>query len=75
MEVEPTTTVDKEALLKTVNSDLLADIGCSYLGIYDLCAVLTHIGRSVDSGHYIAWVRRENTGKYSSIQSILCTLI
>ncbi|KAL0441437.1 UNVERIFIED_CONTAM: Ubiquitin carboxyl-terminal hydrolase 6 [Sesamum radiatum] len=38
-------------------------------GIYDLVAVLTHKGRSADSGHYVAWVKQENgysltTGKW-----------
>ncbi|XP_028107783.1 ubiquitin carboxyl-terminal hydrolase 6-like [Camellia sinensis] len=26
-------------------------------GIYDLVAVLTHKGRSADSGHYVDWAR------------------
>lgn len=34
-------------------------------GIYDLVAVLTHKGRSADSGHYVAWVKQEN-GKFQS---------
>ncbi|KAL6005994.1 deubiquitinating enzyme [Asimina triloba] len=29
-------------------------------GIYDLVAVLTHKGRSADSGHYVAWAKQEN---------------
>ena len=29
-------------------------------GRYDLVAVLTHKGRSADSGHYVAWARDEN---------------
>ncbi|KAF8388854.1 hypothetical protein HHK36_025534 [Tetracentron sinense] len=32
-------------------------------GIYDLIAVLTHKGRSADSGHYVAWVKQES-GKW-----------
>ncbi|KAF9614059.1 hypothetical protein IFM89_014859 [Coptis chinensis] len=32
-------------------------------GIYDLVSVLTHKGRSADSGHYVAWVKQEN-GKW-----------
>uniref|UniRef100_A0A0D6QSB9 ubiquitinyl hydrolase 1 n=1 Tax=Araucaria cunninghamii TaxID=56994 RepID=A0A0D6QSB9_ARACU len=32
-------------------------------GIYNLVAVLTHKGRSADSGHYVAWVKQEN-GKW-----------
>lgn len=29
-------------------------------GVYDLVAVLTHKGRSADSGHYVAWVKQDN---------------
>eukprot|EP00475_Leptophrys_vorax_P003554 TRINITY_DN12104_c0_g1_i1.p1 TRINITY_DN12104_c0_g1~~TRINITY_DN12104_c0_g1_i1.p1 ORF type:complete len:524 (-),score=61.62 TRINITY_DN12104_c0_g1_i1:91-1662(-) len=29
-------------------------------GVYDLAAVLTHKGRSADSGHYVAWVKQQN---------------
>lgn len=32
-------------------------------GYYELCAILTHQGRSADSGHYIAWVLG-NDGKW-----------
>ncbi|XAR67647.1 Ubiquitinyl hydrolase 1 [Bertholletia excelsa] len=32
-------------------------------GVYDLVAVLTHKGRSADSGHYVAWIKQEN-GKW-----------
>ncbi|XP_047313307.1 ubiquitin carboxyl-terminal hydrolase 6-like [Impatiens glandulifera] len=32
-------------------------------GVYDLVTVLTHKGRSADSGHYVAWVKQEN-GKW-----------
>jgi ubiquitin carboxyl-terminal hydrolase 14 len=32
-------------------------------GFYDLVAVLTHKGRSADSGHYVSWVNQEN-GKW-----------
>lgn len=32
-------------------------------GIYELAAVLTHKGRSADSGHYVAWVKQES-GKW-----------
>ncbi|KAL3632908.1 deubiquitinating enzyme [Castilleja foliolosa] len=32
-------------------------------GVYNLVAVLTHKGRSADSGHYVAWVKKEN-GKW-----------
>ncbi len=32
-------------------------------GRYDLAAVLTHKGRSADSGHYVAWVKQSD-GKW-----------
>ncbi|RLN23631.1 hypothetical protein C2845_PM07G12620 [Panicum miliaceum] len=32
-------------------------------GVYDLVAVLTHKGRSADSGHYVGWVKQDN-GKW-----------
>merc|ERR1712150_408204 len=36
------------------------DIGSNNSGYYELQAVLTHKGRSSNSGHYVAWVRRKN---------------
>ncbi|KAM0881095.1 hypothetical protein ACQ4PT_033166 [Festuca glaucescens] len=32
-------------------------------GVYDLIAVLTHKGRSADSGHYVGWVKQDD-GKW-----------
>ncbi|CAL4949292.1 unnamed protein product [Urochloa decumbens] len=32
-------------------------------GVYDLVAVLTHKGRSADSGHYVGWVKQDD-GKW-----------
>jgi len=29
---------------------------------FELISIITHIGRSADSGHYIAWVRDLSTG-------------
>ena len=34
------------------------DIGSNNSGFYELQAVLTHKGRSSNSGHYLGWVRR-----------------
>ena len=31
----------------------------SFRGFYDLFAIVSHKGRSADSGHYMAWVRRK----------------
>ncbi|KAK9066192.1 hypothetical protein SSX86_013513 [Deinandra increscens subsp. villosa] len=49
----------KAALVEGVGSDKNAQL----TGVYDLVAVLTHKGRSADSGHYVAWVKQEN-GKW-----------
>ncbi|KAI6646123.1 Ubiquitin carboxyl-terminal hydrolase 14 [Oopsacas minuta] len=35
------------------------DPGSNNSGYYELIAVLTHQGRSINSGHYVAWVRQE----------------
>eukprot|EP01135_Chromosphaera_perkinsii_P010057 Nk52_evm1s2002 gene=Nk52_evmTU1s2002 len=40
-----------------VKDNKLNDPGCCDSGYYELTAVLTHIGRSADSGHYVGWVR------------------
>jgi uncharacterized UBP type Zn finger protein len=39
-----------------------------FTGIYDLVAVLTHKGRSADSGHYVAWVKQENGKLHQSLK-------
>jgi ubiquitin carboxyl-terminal hydrolase 14 len=41
-----------------LDPELLKDEGCNPTGQYELCAVLTHVGRSADSGHYIGWVKK-----------------
>ncbi|KAI8888581.1 cysteine proteinase [Backusella circina FSU 941] len=41
-----------------LDPELVKDVGCNPTGQYELCAVLTHVGRSADSGHYIAWVKK-----------------
>ncbi|RHZ86564.1 hypothetical protein Glove_49g20 [Diversispora epigaea] len=52
-----------EEIKKLVNPELAADVGSNVTGLYELCAVLTHIGRYVDSGHYIGWVRKEDSSE------------
>lgn len=37
------------------------DTGSNNSGFYQLNAVLTHKGRSSSSGHYVAWVRRNQS--------------
>jgi ubiquitin carboxyl-terminal hydrolase 14 len=34
--------------------------GTRFTGFYDLVGVLTHKGRSADSGHYVSWVKQED---------------
>ncbi|KAI8074680.1 hypothetical protein BC940DRAFT_231172 [Gongronella butleri] len=43
-----------------IDPELAKDPGCNPSGLYELCAVLTHIGRSADSGHYIGWVKKDH---------------
>ncbi|KAJ3122882.1 hypothetical protein HK098_002421 [Nowakowskiella sp. JEL0407] len=38
-----------------VDEALRNEVGASKSGIYELIAVLTHVGRAADSGHYIGW--------------------
>ncbi|XP_074296054.1 ubiquitin carboxyl-terminal hydrolase 6-like [Silene latifolia] len=45
------------------SQDGLPEREAQLTGVYDLVAVLTHKGRSADSGHYVAWVKQEN-GKW-----------
>ncbi|KAJ2724353.1 deubiquitinating enzyme [Coemansia sp. Benny D115] len=42
-----------------LSAELKADVGCNPSGIYELVGVVTHVGRTANSGHYIAWVRKE----------------
>ncbi|KAJ1507295.1 Ubiquitin carboxyl-terminal hydrolase 14 [Coelomomyces lativittatus] len=46
----------------TVAPEFEKDLLCNRTGNYALCAVLTHIGSSSDSGHYIAWVKTDKDG-------------
>ncbi|CAE7912994.1 UBP7, partial [Symbiodinium sp. KB8] len=50
-----------DALAKQGEEVKVEDIGvglpAGFQGIYELFAVVTHKGRSADSGHYVAWIR------------------
>ncbi|KAF9986239.1 Ubiquitin carboxyl-terminal hydrolase 14 [Modicella reniformis] len=48
-------------LEKSLDPELVQDLGSNPSGQYELAAVLTHIGRSADSGHYIGWARKGDT--------------
>ncbi|KAJ2403033.1 deubiquitinating enzyme [Coemansia sp. RSA 2559] len=55
------TTDEEEAEAKPFDLDaaLKADIGSNPSGVYELVGVVTHIGRTANSGHYMGWVRKE----------------
>ncbi|KAJ2828076.1 deubiquitinating enzyme [Coemansia furcata] len=56
----PATEEAVEPLPPFVLDDALkADVGCNPSGVYELVAVVTHVGRSANSGHYMGWVRKE----------------
>ncbi|KAI8819276.1 hypothetical protein BJ741DRAFT_640375 [Chytriomyces cf. hyalinus JEL632] len=48
-----------QAIMASLNVDpsLMADVGCNVSGQYELVAVLTHVGRGANSGHYIGWAK------------------
>ncbi|PVU96611.1 hypothetical protein BB559_002314 [Furculomyces boomerangus] len=48
-------------LKDVIDPSFKEDEGCNPTGLYELIAVLTHIGRNANSGHYIAWVKKEST--------------
>jgi len=54
-------TVVEPKNLVTLPTSFPDDIGSNNSGFYQLNAVLTHKGRSSSSGHYVAWVRRNQT--------------
>lgn len=49
----------KEEPTELFPSEFPDDVGSNNSGFYELSAVLTHKGRSSDSGHYVAWVREK----------------
>lgn len=50
---------DKKKDVETHPVSFENDPGSSNSGYYELRAVLTHKGRSSDSGHYVAWVKTD----------------
>lgn len=40
------------------------DVGSNSSGFYDLHAVLTHKGRSANSGHYVGWAKDQKSGQW-----------
>ncbi|CAG8440358.1 2082_t:CDS:10 [Acaulospora morrowiae] len=64
-----------EELKKLVDPELASDIGSNVTGLYELCAVLTHTGRSADSGHYIGWVRKQNSDEWIKYDDDKVTIV
>ncbi|CAF0983580.1 unnamed protein product, partial [Didymodactylos carnosus] len=54
-------TVVEPKNLSKLQTSFPDDIGSNNSGFYQLIAVLTHKGRSSSSGHYVAWIRRNQT--------------
>ncbi|KAJ1917890.1 deubiquitinating enzyme [Mycoemilia scoparia] len=46
-----------ETFDQVVDPEIKADVGSNQTGLYELTALITHQGRSANSGHYIAWAR------------------
>ncbi|KAF3968035.1 hypothetical protein CMV_008034 [Castanea mollissima] len=59
-----------EPSIATSEEGVPSDSGTQMTGIYDLVAVLTHKGRSADSGHYVAWVKQES-GQFSRLDYLV----
>ena len=53
--------INRESLENESKNPKLESSISKQTGFYDLIAVITHIGRTADSGHYISWVRKERT--------------
>ncbi|KAI8529328.1 hypothetical protein RHMOL_Rhmol12G0216400 [Rhododendron molle] len=57
---EGSSNVSGESSNATSKEGVVPDKEMHLTGIYNLVAVLTHKGRSANSGHYVAWVKRES---------------
>jgi ubiquitin carboxyl-terminal hydrolase 14 len=52
------------ALEGSLDPELVEDVGCNPSGQYELVAVLTHTGRTADSGHYIGWAKKGDSDEW-----------
>jgi ubiquitin carboxyl-terminal hydrolase 14 len=50
----------KEVAKTTVPYSFQDDVGSNNSGFYELRAILTHKGRTSDSGHYVAWIKHKD---------------
>lgn len=51
----------QEALKDKLDPEIMKDEGCNPSGLYELFAVVTHQGASADSGHYCAYVKKDDS--------------
>lgn len=51
------------------------DPGSNNSGYYDLIAVLTHKGRSANSGHYVAWTKNAKNGQWCMFDDDVVTQV
>lgn len=51
------------------------DPGSNNSGYYDLVAVLTHKGRSANSGHYVGWSKNAKTGQWFMFDDDVVTAV
>ncbi|CAG8541553.1 1495_t:CDS:10 [Paraglomus occultum] len=63
-ELQEKLAAEAEEVKKLIDPELAQDVGANVTGLYELGAVLTHRGRLADSGHYMAWVRQEDSDNW-----------
>lgn len=56
----------KQELYDLLKQDASADAGTNQSGLYELRGVITHQGASADSGHYTAYVKKQNRSSNDS---------
>ncbi len=61
----------QQEIMKEIGVDpsLISDPGANCSGQYELVAVLTHVGRGANSGHYIGWSKQETSDNWCTCSS------
>ncbi|KAL4401718.1 deubiquitinating enzyme [Malassezia pachydermatis] len=54
---------EREQVDALIDADLRSDAGCNPSGLYELVGIVTHKGAAADAGHYMSWVRQEDTSQ------------
>lgn len=60
----PAVSVSEQDISIPLQSDFSTGLSGDFIGEYELMGVVTHKGRSADSGHYIGWVRQNPGSDY-----------